>query len=58
MARNKRNAWGNLRDIDESRDEASSFQKYRDNLMQLGMAMFDWEDLPETCNERYIEKTE
>ena len=58
MARNKRNAWGNSRDIDESRDEASSFQKYRDNLMQLGMAMFDWQDLPDTCNERYIEKTE
>lgn len=58
MARNKRNAWGNSRDIDETIDEASSFQKYRDNLMQLGMAMFDWQDLPETCNERYIEKTE
>ena len=58
MAKNKRNAWGNSRDIDETLDEASSFQKYRDNLMQLGMAMFDWQDLPETCNERYIEKTE
>lgn len=58
MARNKRNLWGNSRDIDETRDEASSFQKYRDNLMQLGMAMFDWRNLPETCNERYIEKTE
>lgn len=58
MARNKRNAWGNSRDIDETRDEASSFQKYRDDLMQLGMAMFDWQNLPDTCNERYIEKTE
>lgn len=58
MAKNRRNAWGNSRDIDETRDEASSFQKYRDNLMQLGMAMFDWQELPDTCNERYIEKTE
>ena len=58
MAKNKRNIWGNSRDRDELGDEASSFQKYRDNLMQLGMAMFDWRNLPETCNERYIEKTE
>lgn len=58
MSKNKRNAWGNTRDRDELADEASSFQKYRDNLMQLGMAMFDWKNLPETCSERYIEKTE
>lgn len=58
MAKNKRNMWGNSRDRDELGDEASSFQKYRDNLMQLGMAMFDWQNLPETCSERYIERTE
>lgn len=58
MAKNKRNIWGNSRDRDELGDEASSFQKYRDNLMQLGMAMFDWKNLPETCSERYIERTE
>jgi len=55
----KRNGyWGNARDRDESTDEANSFIKYRDNLMQLAMSMIGWEKLPETCNERYIEKTE
>lgn len=59
MARNKRSGrWGNTRDVDEAFDEANSFIKYRDNLMQLGMAMFDWQNLPKTCDERYIEKVE
>lgn len=58
MGKKKGGAWGNSRDIDETYDEANSFIKYRDNLMQLGMSMFGWERLPETCNERYIEKTE
>lgn len=50
--------WGNSRDFDESYDEASSYVKYRDHLMELGMTMFDWQNLPSTCNERYMEKTE
>lgn len=58
MGKKKGGYWGNSRDIDESYDEANSYIKYRDNLMQLGMSMFGWERLPETCNERYIEKTE
>ena len=58
MAKKNRGYWGNPRDIDESLDEANSFVKYRDALMQLGMTMYAWENLPETCNERYIEKTE
>lgn len=58
MGKKKGNQWGNSRDLDESYDEANSYIKYRDNLMQLGMSMFGWENLPETCNERYIEKTE
>lgn len=58
MGKKKGNLWGNSRDLDESYDEANSYIKYRDNLMQLGMSMFGWENLPETCNERYIEKTE
>ena len=58
MSKKKGNLWGNSRDLDESYDEANSYIKYRDNLMQLGMSMFGWENLPETCNERYIEKTE
>lgn len=58
MGRKNCNYWGNQRDIDESLDEASSFVKYRDNLMQLGMSMYGWKNLPETCNERFIEKTE
>ena len=58
MAKKKSGVWGNSRDVDEAYDEANSFIKYRDNLMQLGMSMFNWDNLPETCNERYIEKTE
>lgn len=58
MAKKNRGYWGNPRDVDEALDEANSFVKYRDNLMQLGMTMYAWENLPETCNERYIEKTE
>lgn len=58
MAKKKKGFWGNSRDIDEAIDEANSFVKYRDHLMELGMSMFDWENLPDTCNERYIEKTE
>lgn len=58
MAKKNRGYWGNPRDVDESLDEANSFVKYRDALMQLGMTMYAWENLPETCNERYIEKTE
>ena len=58
MSKNKTGRWGNRRDIDEFSDELNSYVKYRDNLMQLGMAMFEWENLPETCDERYIEKTE
>ena len=58
MGKKKGGAWGNSRDIDEVYDESNSYIKYRDNLMQLGMSMFGWERLPETCNERYIEKTE
>lgn len=58
MGKKNRNYWGNSRDVDESIDEANSFVKYRNNLMQLGMSMYDWDNLPETCNERYIEKTE
>lgn len=58
MGKKKSGYWGNSRDLDESYDEANSFIKYRDNLMQLGMSMFEWKNLPDTCNERYIEKTE
>ena len=58
MGKKKGGVWGNSRDIDESYDEANSYIKYRDNLMQLGMSMFGWERLPKTCNERYMEKTE
>ena len=58
VGKKKSGYWGNSRDIDESIDEANSFIKYRDNLMQLGMSMIGWENLPDTCNERYIEKTE
>ena len=47
-----------MRDNDELTDSVSSFQKYRDNLLQLGLAMFEWKNLPKTCSERYIEKTE
>jgi len=58
MARRGKNVWGNMRDNDELTDSVSSFQKYRDNLLQLGLAMFEWKNLPITCNVRYIEKTE
>lgn len=58
MAKKNRGYWGNSRDVDETIEEANSFIKYRNNLMQLGMTMYAWENLPETCNERYIEKTE
>lgn len=58
MARRGKNVWGNMRDNDELIDSVSSFQKYRDNLLQLGLSMFEWKNLPKTCSERYIEKTE
>ena len=58
MGKKKSGIWGNSRDIDETYDEANSYIKYRDNLMQLGMTMFAWNNLPKTCSERYIEKTE
>ena len=58
MARKKNGAWGNSRDIREVGESVNSFIKYRDNLMQLGMSMFEWINLPDTCRERYIERTE
>lgn len=58
MAKKGRNRWGNLQDVDELNDALTSARKYRNNLMQLAMSMFAWENLPKTCSERYIEKTE
>lgn len=39
----RRRGWGNSRDRNELNDNVNSFIKYRDQLMELGMAMFDWD---------------
>lgn len=38
-----KNKWGTKTDVTELSDNVNSFIKYRDQLMELGMAMFEWD---------------
>lgn len=56
-----RNKWGNKQDRYELSDNVNSFIKYRDQLMELGMTMIDWDfsAIPEKkrqfLNQRQVE---
>ena len=56
-----RNKWGNKQDRYELSDNVNSFIKYRDQLMELGMTMIDWDfsKIPERkrqfLNQRQVE---
>lgn len=56
-----RNKWGNKQDRYELSDNVNSFIKYRDQLMELGMTMIDWDfsKIPEQkrqfLNQRQVE---
>ena len=60
MGKNK-NKWGNRQDKFELEDNVNSFIKYRDQLMELGMTMIEWDftKIPEKkrqfLNQRQIE---
>lgn len=43
MGRKKNGQWGNRKDRYELGDNVNSFIKYRDQLMELGMTMIDWD---------------
>lgn len=53
----KRNRYGSRTDRFEMADAMTSFTKYRNHLMMLAMSMFEWEDLPDTIDKRFLERT-
>ena len=53
----RRNKYGSKQDRLNMAENMTSFIKYRNHLMMLAMSMFDWENLPETIDKRFIERT-
>ena len=42
---------------ESARDNALAIRQYIDRLSELSMSMFEWKNLPETVDERYLELT-
>lgn len=53
----KKNKYGSKADLFEMQDNMTSFIKYRNHLMMLAMSMFQWDNLPETVDKRFLERT-
>ena len=53
----RRNKYGSKQDRLNMAENMTSFIKYRNHLMMLAMSMFDWENLPETIDKRFMERT-
>lgn len=58
MGKKNRNRWGSKRDKYELGDSVNSFIKYRDQLMELGMSMFEWDfsKIPEEQREQLSDR--
>ena len=61
MAKRNKNRWGDLTDENALYNEIDSYVKYRDQLMSLGMSMFEWDfskvpkEMMGNLNQRFIE---
>ena len=53
----KRNKYGSKQDRLTMGENMTSFIKYRNHLMMLAMSMFQWDNLPETIDKRFLERT-
>lgn len=53
----KGNKYGNKQDRLTIEENITSFIKYRNHLMMLAMSMFDWKELPDTVDKRFLERT-
>lgn len=53
----KKNRYGNREDRLTVAENMTSFIKYRNHLMMLAMSMFQWDNLPESVDKRFLERT-
>lgn len=53
----KKNKYGSKQDRLTMTEDMTSFIKYRNHLMMLAMSMFQWDNLPETIDKRFLERT-
>ena len=53
----KKNRFGNREDRLTMAENMTSFIKYRNHLMMLAMSMFQWDNLPESVDKRFLERT-
>ena len=53
----KKNKYGSNQDRLTIAEDMTSFIKYRNHLMMLAMSMFQWDNLPETIDKRFLERT-
>ena len=53
----KKNRYGNREDKMTMAENMTSFIKYRNHLMMLAMSMFQWDNLPESVDKRFLERT-
>lgn len=53
----RKNKYGGKEDRLNIENNMTSFIKYRNHLMMLAMSMFEWKNLPESINKRFLERT-